>query len=555
MKQFLHSNGSISLLLLTTLLLSTGCLKDDFSKLIDSEWNPDLAFPLVNSTLTAADILANDESPTVISSDNNGIVEIIYSSTDVSPTAAELITLPVVQVNSSFGPSATNTSAFNANLTPGTQLSDSVSFSFPYSLDAQLGSTSRLDTVVLKSGKLLLNISSLIPHACAITIEIPELIINNQIYRQVIPLNFTSQTPITVQLERNLAGAYLIPGASAESLTITYKIALERINAQPIPAGDPFSAQLSFENTVFEKLSGYFGNYSAPLIDDDTLFLRIFKNVITAQNLYFTNPTARIVISNSTGIPINYTQTAFGAFRPGVSIPSVDLSGFTYPTNIPGQGHIAPLPASYEYAFTSGSGSNISEVINFFPRYMLSRGNYAFNASPVGTGYFLRDTSRVRLYSEVTLPLNGLTLDLQVRDTFEFQVKSVSGDVEEMMLRLNITNGFPTDGLLQVYFGKQLSGPGNPIQIIDSLYIAGTEPVLLPGQTGTNGTVTVPTQKITDAIISRAKWLKLSQYESDRILIKAKLTTYDLGQLAVKILEKDELQIRIAARIKVKKTF
>jgi hypothetical protein len=185
----------------------------------------------------------------------------------------------------------------------------------------------------------------------------------------------------------------------------------------------------------------------------------------------------------------------------------------------------------------------------------LSRGNYTFNYTQPTASYFLRDTSRVSVYSEVSLPLDGLTLDLQVRDTLEFQFKSISQDVEEIMLRLNIINGFPTDGNLQVYFCKQLPGSNQALQIIDSLYVQGTEPVLLPGETGLNGTVVAPSQKITDANIDRQKWLKLYEFEADRILIKARLTTYDLGQLAVKVLENDELKIRISARIKAHKSF
>jgi hypothetical protein len=197
----------------------------------------------------------------------------------------------------------------------------------------------------------------------------------------------------------------------------------------------------------------------------------------------------------------------------------------------------SPLPAQVEYPFTTTNGSNISEVINAFPRYMLSRGNYNFAANSPNTSYFLRDTSHVQTHTEVTLPLNGVTLNLQVRDTFEYDFNSITGDIEELMLRLNIENGFPTDGKLQVYFCRKI-GTGNSLQIIDSLYTQGTEVVLMPGQTNINGIVTIPSQKITDAIISGAKWQKLSQMNADRILIKAQLTTNELGELAVKILNK-----------------
>ena len=538
----------------SVLFFQAGCKRDDFSKLAESEWNPDFAFPLVNSTLTASDILAEDDSSALISVGESGIVEVIYSTTNKGKYASEIINLPLVNVTNNVFASSINTNAFNANQTNGAILNDSVSFIIPYTLDAQLGSLSRIDTAFLKAGILKLSINCWIPHNSVLSIEIPELIINNEIFREDIPFNYALQTPMEIVLERNLQGAYLIPSTNSESIQVKYKIRTTRINNQDIPISNQFSSDLKFLGTKFSKLCGNFGNYTAPLPNNDTLFLHLFRNVINAVNLSFTNPSARILVSNSTGIPINYTQTSFNAIRPGSVIPNVNLSSISFPTFIPAMGITSSLPAQFEYPFTTTNGSNISEVINSFPRYMLSRGNFSFDSSLPDASYFLRDTSHIETHTDVTLPLNGLTLDLQVRDTFEYNFNSISGDIEEIMLRLNIENGFPTDGKLQVYFCRHI-GTGNSLQIIDSLYTQGTEVVLIPGQTNVNGIVTMPSQKITDATISGAKWLKLSQMNADRILIKARLTTNELGELAVKILENDKLQIRIAARVKAHKTF
>lgn len=547
--------NTLSLIVVWGLLFFlSGCKRDDFSKLAESEWNPDFAFPLVNSTLTASDILAVENSSTLISVGESGIVEVIYSTTNKSKNASEIIDLPTIDITNNVKASILNTNAFNSNQNIGTTLLDSISFSIPYSLDNQLGSLSRVDTAFLKAGILKLNISSWIPHNSILTVKIPELIVNNQPFIEVIPINYSLQTPISISFERNLQGAYLIPSSTSESIQIKYTIQTTRINNQDIPINNQFSSQIEFSETTFKKLSGNFGNFSAPLANNDTLFLYLFRNFINAIDLNFTNPSARILVSNSTGIPLNYTQTSFNAYRPGGVIPNVDLSSISFPAFVQAMGETSPLPAQVEYPFTPTNGSNISEVINAFPRFMLSRGNYNFAANSTNTSYFLRDTSHVQTHTEVTLPLNGLTLNLQVRDTFEYDFKSITGDIEELMLRLNIENGFPTDGKLQVYFCRKI-GTGNSLQIIDSLYTQGTEVVLMPGQTNTNGIVTIPSQKITDAIISGLKWQKLNQMNADRILIKAQLTTNELGELAVKILANDKLQIRIAARIKARKTF
>ena len=550
----MHRNILLLIVVWAMIFFQAGCKRDDFSKLAESEWNPDFAFPLVNSTLTASDILAEENSSTLVSVGESGIVEVIYSTTNKGKNASEIIDLPLVNITNNVFASSINTNAFNANQTNGTILTDSVSFTIPYSLDAQLGGLSRIDTAFLKAGILKLNINCWVPHNSILSIEIPELIINNEIFREDIPFNYALQTPMIITLEQNLQGAYLIPSTNSESIQVKYKIRTTRINNQDIPISNQFTSNINFSDTEFSKLRGNFGNYTAPLPNNDTLFLHLFRNVINAVDLSFTNPSARILVSNSTGIPINYTQTSFNAIRPGSVIPNVDLSSISFPTSIQAMGNSSTLPTQVEYPFTTTNGSNISDVINSFPRYMLSRGNFTFDYSLPNASYFLRDTSHVETHSEVTLPLNGLTLDLQVRDTFEYNFNSISGDIEEIMLRLNIENGFPTDGKLQVYFCRQI-GTGNSLQIIDSLYTQGTEVVLMPGQTNGNGIVTTPSQKITDATISGIKWQKLTQMNADRILIKARLTTNELGELAVKILANDKLKIRIAARIKARKTF
>jgi len=110
------------------LFFQVGCKRDDFSKLAESEWNPDFAFPLVNSTLTASDILAEENSSTLVSVGESGIVEVIYSTTNKSKNASELIDLPTIDITNNVKASILNTNTFNANQSIGTTLQDSISY-------------------------------------------------------------------------------------------------------------------------------------------------------------------------------------------------------------------------------------------------------------------------------------------------------------------------------------------------------------------------------------------------------------------------------------------
>jgi large subunit ribosomal protein L14 len=111
------------------------------------------------------------------------------------------------------------------------------------------------------------------------------------------------------------------------------------------------------------------------------------------------------------------------------------------------------------------------------------------NAFNININYLL-DTSRVGITSEIRLPLDGITVNLFVVDTVPFEISTISKDVERALLRLNVTNGFPTDCLLQLYFAKETFnalGQSTGLTVVDSLYENGTEAVLESGVADNSG--------------------------------------------------------------------
>jgi len=538
------------------LLMGSGCLKDDFSKRAASEWNPDFAFPIVNSDLDVNDFLVQDNSPTIIGINDSNIVEIIYNSLAYSKRARDLVNLPTFITTTPFGMSAAATSTFNATTTNGSEVTDSVVFEYPYSLDPQLGVASDLDTVFFKSGILNVSIASQIPQNCKVRVEVPGLFINAQPFLQNIELNSVGQTPLTGNFNRNLVNSFLVLN-SQEKLVVRFVITTTRTNTAPVPVAGQLIASMSIANPAFKRISGYFEGLQMPVINNDTLFLRIFKNVISATNLNFVNPHALIKVQNSTGIGVSATINSFTGYRPGVSIPPINLSGFTFPAQVAAQANYNGPPSAANFNLTNQNGSNIGNVINTFPRYMIASSNHTLTHGAPGTWGFLMDTSRVSIYSEVRLPLDGLTLNLQVLDTVDFDFNAVSSDIERAMLRLNITNGFPLEGALQLYFCKKTvnnQGQTTALTVLDSLY-TGAELVLLSGVTDGNGFVNQSVNKVTDAFIEAEEWKRLSTARADAIIVRARMTTFNTGQNIVKIYETNSMNLRIAAQIKIRKTF
>ena len=74
----------------------TSCVKDnfDFDKLTGTEWNPNLAVPLIYSSLSIADMLAKQETQGLVTVDADNFCTLVYKSNLFSLVAGELIEIP-----------------------------------------------------------------------------------------------------------------------------------------------------------------------------------------------------------------------------------------------------------------------------------------------------------------------------------------------------------------------------------------------------------------------------------------------------------------------------
>lgn len=537
--------------LFTFFLLLAGlqaCLRDDFNKLAESEWSPDLAFPLVYSELDVNDLLIQDKSPTQIIADAQGLVRIIYNSDNFSDRAENIINLPQPELALEMQFQTNEVSAFNLS-GPGAQIFDSVQTNISYSLDADLGSASRLDTVVFKSGELRLKFKSLVPHPASVRLTIPNLLVSSQGLLQAIELEAAPAGGTELSFSRNLSGAVLINGVGetveVKMTTLINKSGEAVMNSQT----HTIEADIEFNNCAFSRISGYFGNLQMPMISNDTLQLRLFKNAISASSLEFERASTEFRVQNSTGLPFSYNLQELEAYRGGQNIPNLDLSVFSFPAMIDGSN----LSMSQQVYLFNETNSNFANIINQFPIYTFAQQSFVPIQNP-SQSYRLRDSSRFRVHQQTILPLNGLTLDFQLRDTFEFDFSEINRDIEEVLLRLNISNGFPLSGLLDVYFCRQSENQTNaPLVYLDSLYTTENTEVMDAPAVNSAGEAIELTNQITDVVVAGTEWQKLKTLNCNRIVIRARLNSS--GTTDVRILDDDLLRIRIGARIKLRKKF
>lgn len=537
------------------LFLFGGCLKDDFNKLSESEWSPDLAFPIIYSDLGIEDIATQKDSTVTVGVNANNIVEIIYTSFNYTQRANEILTLPEIDVNFNPSISTTNTQAFNGISTIGSSINDSITFTASFSLDNQLSTAAILDTAFLKSGSLNVKINSQVPQNCIVRTEIPQLYINGQVFSQNLTFNSQGVVPVANELTRNLNNAYLI--GSSENIEVKFYITITRSNAAAIPTNNQFSAEVQIQDPQFSRLSGYFAGLQMPIVTRDTMFIGIFRNAIEALELDFEEPSAEISLYNSTGLDVNTTITDIEAIRPGFPIPQVQPANYNLPFVLPAQNLNSSEPGTETIQLTANNGSNIRNVVNSLPKSLVTESTVNPIAT-IGTWGYLLDTSRIAIRTDLKLPLDGLTLKLLLVDTLDFDFSGVTSDIESGLIRLNTLNGFPTESNVQIYFcRKNINGLGQTTSLttIDSLFSGGEELLLASGITNASGLVTTPSQRIVDATLNRERWSNIIEGNADAILIKAEFTTFNQALDIVKVFESNRLQLRLGARIQVRKTF
>jgi hypothetical protein len=528
-----------------------GCKKDDFSKLEPTEWTPEFAFPIVYSDLGIEDLIAEKDSGTIVSSDANDVVEIIYQSFNQSKFARELLSLPEINNSGSLSLDPTLIAAFNANPSPGTLFNEQVNLNYPFSLDASLEAASQLDSLIFKSGNLEIRLNSTVPQPCTVLVRIPQLRLNNNVFER--ELVFTGNSLPELQISVSNLDGYTLqtPG---ESFSVQFDVQVLRSGSGAIPNADAFTFDFLIQSPQFNVVYGYFQGLQMPVQQNDSLEIGLFRNAIDAVELNFLTAKARISTFNSSGIPFQTQVTLFEGIRPGFTIPQVPQSDYNATTLLGAMATPQSPPASTSVELLSGS-TNIAQVVNALPRAFATAAIANPQLSP-GQGQFLLDTSRIGVKSELTLPLSGLTLKLRLVDTLDFDFQGITDDIIEGMLRLNTLNGFPTESAVQIYFcRKEINENGvlTGLTRLDSLFSDGQTLVLGAGSTAANG-ITTPTSEINDTYLTAAQWKALSTNGANCLQVKAQFTTFNQAQDIVKVFESNRLLVRIAARVKFRQT-
>ncbi len=512
-----------------------GCKKGryDFNKLASTEWKPSIAAPAINSTLTVYDVLAHTDSNDIVIIDSlSGLVSLVYKGNLYSYDPSNILVLSNQNANTSI----TLTGAQQSTLSG----SGTVTVTSTQTINYNAGSAN-LDSIILKAGTLGFTINSSFQHNGSVTISIPALKKNGVPYSQTFSFTY-SGTPVTLSANTNMQDYHLDltqGGNTTNTFDINYSLTLNYISGNST-AGS-FDITTGMNNWDFYSVFGDFGNVQIAS-DIDSILVKIFNSAITGT-FELTDPKLNLYVHNSLGVPAEVTFNTLQSvnINTGQITPIIN-QGFANPWQINAP-TVAQIGSEVVTKMTiDKNNSNITTIITPTPKYVIVQSDAAANPSSMPAQYnFMTDTGKMHIRAELELPLIGWAYGMTFVDTLPFEFGDNIKEIESVLFRSIITNGFPFKTNIQIYFAD------SNYVLLDSLYAPNTE-IIQSGITNNDGRVIQKTEKLTDVTFTQNRMPNV--LNSKYVIIRAVGESLNgTNNQISKIYEDYTIQVRLSLKV------
>ncbi|MBL8001403.1 MAG: hypothetical protein JNL05_05515 [Flavobacteriales bacterium] len=511
------------------IFLVSGCRRDPDGP----RWDVELVAPVVNTSLTIADIVPDS----LLETSANGDVTLVYRSELFGLKLDTVLTGPDTSFNYSL------VMPIDGYLPPG--------FTLPATNDVTRFDLDDLELSRLRvrSGTLALAVSNQNAGRFLGTFSLP---------------GCTTPANVPFSVERLIpAAAGGVPGSHVESFDLAgfdfdlrgpdaddvntlstqlaYQVDPQATSDVAVNAGDSIVARVGYNDVVPAYAKGYFGSRVIDLGPDGST-LDIFGSLI-AGTLDLDQVAATLSITNGVGadMRIELDHLTGHNTRTGTA---VDLAHTitSAPLNLNralDQGG-SPAPSTYTAVLNNGN-SNLDAWIENLPDSISYAGSLRVN--PLGNvsngNDFLYYESEVRVQLDLEVPLRliatGLTLEQLV--TPDLPGSSEGHAIQGGTLHLFATNGFPFDAVISL---DVVDGGGT---VVGSFPVLGT---IASGVLGADGLVSAPTSSRIDVSVPPEALDLL--YATGRARIRAAFTTADQTQ-HLRILDSYRLDLKLTVDV------
>ncbi|MFN4234722.1 MAG: hypothetical protein ACK4IK_07950 [Bacteroidia bacterium] len=528
-----------------TLIFITACVKDsfDFSKLGKSPWNPNLAIPLAHSKLTIYDIIKQADKDSNIIVDNTNFCTLVYKDRLFSLKANEIINIPDQSFNNNLSLSLTQVNDLINNGTVTANFTQTINYA---------SGTTEIDSIIYKLLTLNIYAQSNFNHNASLVVTIPSAKKNGNSFQATIPINANATSNTNYDMS-GYSFDMTLGGTTHNQFQINYALTLT-YSGNPVNTTNNVAVQISFNNNQFDRIYGYIDQIALSPYEDSVL-VKIFNNSFGSGSFRLVDPYMDIRFNNSFGVPISGSFAYLKGYNP-ISNTSFDISsssGVPNPLNIPTP-TVVGQTATGGFTLTNANTSGLmTDMINEQPKFIIYKLNSFSNTPPPANRNFVIDTSQFTIDMNLYLPLHGRAFDFVFQDTLDFKFDRIN-EIDNVLFRTYINNGFPVDINVQVYFAYMSSDTLNPtISILDSLVVPTQIFMRSASIDATSGKVTAPTEKTTDVYADRVKLARISG--ANKLLIRATGASTNNGNTNVKIYSDYILEVKLGVQTQVNTQF
>lgn len=515
------------------MLVLAGCFS--CRKPAGTNWDVDLALPLVNSRLNVTNFVADS----IIRADSSGLLHLAYKREIASLLIDSLVKVPDTTITIPLEAPV----AIQFTLYPG----DSYP-SQPEEVEFKIGSGVEISFVDVRTGFLHAKFSNSLTQPLDLLYRIPSATKNGKVFeaQEQIPPGETS-------LERtyDLSGYRLSmrgeKGNEYNTIVHTYTVSLSA-SAQSVvvPAGHAGDVDISFSEILPQYIEGFFGRESYELASDTVDFE--FLDNIKAGNFLLSEANMTFRITNGFGADflgsLSGVTSVNSASGKTVALNSQKLSRITL-DQPPVKYTWGTQPSTATLVFDHNN-SNITQFISNLPDRISYQGKVSINPPPIdeviGHSNYAFYGHGIRIHADIDIPVK-FTADrfvLQTTADIDLSTTQELDNVRGGNFVISVTNGFPFAAQLEVYM---LDEKG---VVIDSLFLPGAN-VVQPGVLGANSEVVMPYSSELLIAATPEKAENLKRARSLRIMSTLLMPP---PPVEVRIYEDYELEVKIRAELK-----
>lgn len=546
------------LILIASLLIISSCMKDEveLQKINSDSFDPSLAIPLGNVTLQL-DRINNTSNRFLEINPTTGAFEFVYQSEAVNLNFGDLINIPNQSVSSSTSMNSSEVAAFNLvplGATYGYSNSNVMAFTVP--------SSEQLDSVIIKTGSLDINVSSTYAHDVSIVLTIPSLLKNGIVFDTTILLNYISSTPVTSVINLPLDGYTLNltdSGTTVNTIRFNYNTTLTK-GAASATTSESITLNSGFTLSQIESVHGYFGNRT--ITESDTVDYDLFKNSF-GGTVSLADPRIEFQFINSSGVSFNANFTSISAPENTI-IQNIGGPGLTGIPTIAAANFVGDSTITNHTIDNNNTTPTLTDLLNELPTKLAFSAAVQLNPGGI-TKNFISEDSKLRASTKFTLPLYGRADGFSLTDT-NFTVledaigidSSSAENLKKVTLRLIVTNGLPISASIQAYFLDSNNTVLDSLfsEGIQSIFGAGTVNFSVPTTDINYGKVLTPAIRSVDIVMTKEQYQSLVSNNQSKMAYKIKFNTIESSAMRnVKFFPQDYVDLKLSAKVDLTLSF